>query len=472
MTKLNNHYSAKQASNMTPHLRSIVIKTTIYNMVHGVTTYIPATFQFTKKTRHPAKETRHPGMLLAGSSVQTRLWLKTYRSDGGAKIHRLNDHGYRFRLQATGMTEGANTGMTGGATAGMMVGEATGITRVRGLVRTTTQSLQSGFTLLEMVLVLFLIGLMASATLMLTENVEDQAKYDETKRRMQMMRTAIVGDPTRTINGSPEISGFVADMGRLPLCVAELLELGAEKSPNTNPKTYDSPCDASETIAVFDIDTSTGLGAGWRGPYIQVLTERNGDLRFRDGYGNSDASDALNSGWSYDVSTATGTISLVSKGFDPVGGTDLITENQLVVSADWEVELPATVNVTFKNQSAGDLPISNENLVLRIYLSDLTTGIDGDNGINDYLILDASSAIAGSLKTKNFTLNSTPTIPIGNRAYSIVCYEEPATGDPDDYVIFDGDCEAANDDQDTSNIRMFSVTPRQSLNLNLDWIIQ
>mgnify|MGYP000243957607 CR=1 FL=1 len=76
-----------------------------------------------------------------------------------------------------------------------------------------TPTVQDGFTLLEMILVLFLIGLMASATLLLTENIEDQAKYDENKRRMELIRTAIVGQTNRTINGGAEISGFAADMG-------------------------------------------------------------------------------------------------------------------------------------------------------------------------------------------------------------------------------------------------------------------
>ncbi|PHS25896.1 MAG: hypothetical protein COA83_04330 [Methylophaga sp.] len=397
----------------------------------------------------------------------------------------------RFRLQAcrNEVTEGSMTA-------------ASSIARSQA-----KRYLQSGFTLLEMVLVLFLIGLMASATLMLTENVEDQAKYDETKRRMAMMRTAIVGDPTRTINGGPEISGFVADMGRLPNCVAELLESGDERSPATDPKEHDSPCIPSEIITAWDIDASTGLGSGWRGPYIQVLPERNGDLRFRDGYGNTgtdasgaggtnlDAStvfdDERYSGWSWrlynssgtltpDASTAT-SIRLQSydlNGLNKYPSGDIETSDasvarqlELVKSADWEVELPATVNVTFKNQSAGDLPIANENLVLRLYLSDLSTAIDGNDDVNDYLVLDANSAISGIPKTKNFTLISTPKIPIGTRAYSIVCFEEPATGNFDDYVIFDGDCNAGNDTQDTSNIRIFSVVPRQSLNLNLDWII-
>jgi len=319
-------------------------------------------------------------------------------------------------------------------------------------------TLQSGFTLLEMVLVLFLLALMASASLMLTENIEDQAKYDDTKHRMEMMRKAIIGDPSRTINGSPEISGFVADMGRLPDCVRELIE-----QKNCVDIALDS----------WSHDASTGLGTGWRGPYIQVLPERSGELRFRDGYGNSDASDAIdaqNSGWSYDVSTASASIGLISKGFDPITDTDLIKADKLVVSSDWQVQLPENITVTFKNQSAGNLPLADENLVLRVYLSDLTSAIDGDDGINSYLSFDASSAISAIPKTRNFTLNSTPSIPIGTRAYSIVCYDALII-DPDDYVVFDGDCDVANPAQSTSNIRTFSVVPRQSLNLNLDWII-
>ena len=158
--------------------------------------------------------------------------------------------------------------------------------------------IQTGFTLLEMVLVLFLISLMASATLFLTENVEDQAKYDETKRRMEIIRQAIVGDPTRKLNCQTEISGFASDMGRLPNCVAELLTAGTASGAE-----YQSPCDNS-LITSWTEDSATEIWFGWNGPYIQVLPERDGRLRFRDGYNNFDATqsvDAINSGWNWGV---------------------------------------------------------------------------------------------------------------------------------------------------------------------------
>lgn len=374
---------------------------------------------------------------------------------------------------------------------------------------THQSSLQSGFTLLEMVLVLFLVGLMASATLMLTDNIEDQAKYDATKQRMEIMRKAIVGDSTRTVNGGPEISGFVADMGRLPLCVAELLALGEEitSPPESSPKTYESPCDVDTEITAWSHDASTGIGFGWRGPYIQVSPERSGKIRFRDGYGNSDVDDdidALNSGWTWqlfndedepvnlpitvtvplDPLTLPVSIRVQSKGFDdaslyPKGIIDDVDHDKrpvpLIVSSDWQVQLPTTIDVTFKSQNTAERrPDSNVDLVLRIYLHDLNTpeeSIESD----DFITLAApstSSAIPSLPNTQRFTLDSSPSIAIGTRGYSVVCHEDPPV-DASEFVIFDGDCDALeNPKPSAKNIRLFSVVSRQSLNLTLDWIIQ
>lgn len=333
---------------------------------------------------------------------------------------------------------------------------------------------ERGFTLLEMLLVIFLMALVASTGLMLTEGVEDQAKYDETKRRMELIRKAIVGDPTRTVNGAPELSGFVADMGRLPLCLAELLRLGDEVLPATVPKTFKSPCDDTEIVSEWNLDQNTGVGIGWRGSYLQVIPESGGGLRFRDGYGNEGANaaaDALDSGWDYSVTAATA--SLASEGMDLTVATDDVAAPQLIVSADWQVQIQAAVSVTFENQSGTKLPGSDVNLVLRLYLSDLTDYVDSDEGTPDYLVLAKESVLGSSQKAETFKLSTPPLLPIGQRGYAIVCYV--ATSDPDDFVIFDGDCDTSganpNPKPDIANIRSFSVLPRQTLNLALNWII-
>ncbi len=346
----------------------------------------------------------------------------------------------------------------------------------------TRRRSERGFTLLEMLLVIFLMALVASTGLMLTEGVEDQAKYDETKRRMGLIRKAIVGDPTRTVNGAPELSGFVADMGRLPLCLAELLTLGDEVVPATVPKTYESPCDDTVIVSAWNLDQDTGVGIGWRGPYLQVIPESGGGLRFRDGYGNEGANaanDALNSGWDYSVTGTT--TSLSSEGMDLTVATDDVAAPQLIVSADWQVQLPAAVSVTFENQSGNPIPpttippASNLNLQLLIYLSDLTNVIKADDGNNEFLALTPTEPVlANSRKSVTFTLDTAPTIAIGVRGYAIVCYVAPPA-DPDEFVIFDGDCNTSspnpNPKPDITNIRSFSVLPRQTLNLALKWII-
>lgn len=238
---------------------------------------------------------------------------------------------------------------------------------------------QSGFTLLEMVLVLFLIGLLASAGLLFTEGLEDQAKYDETKRRMELIRKAIVGDPTRTVNGAPEISGFAADMGRLPGCIAELLMLG-EMSGVPADNVFISPCSDSEDVEIkgWQISAETGLGYGWRGPYIQVIPDSDNELRFRDGYGNGEDDD-INFGWRWLLFDEDGDslsllteaksavkASLQSAGFDPVSPNDDIpmgdieTITSFIDENDWLTTNNFTLS--FTNTSAMSAVIELEKL--------------------------------------------------------------------------------------------------------------
>ncbi|MCX4187781.1 type II secretion system protein [Methylophaga sp. OBS4] len=329
------------------------------------------------------------------------------------------------------------------------------------------RSRQIGFTLLEMVLVLFLIGLMASAALMLTENVEDQTKYDETKRRMDIMRKAIVGDPTRTVNGSPEISGFAADMGRLPNCIAELLTAG-DASDAAAPITYKSPCDNSE-ITEWHINGDTKVGSGWRGPYIQVVPERDGDPHFRDGYGNAgttEAEDNKNSGWFYDVSGAT--LGLTSSGYDASATSDDVGTDELIVSSDWQLD---DITVNFINRNASEaLPASDVKLNLRIYPSSLTDYKTGDDGSTDWLTVASGTITANIPESYTFRFDASNAVPIGHHGYVIVCYEVPS-GSPEGYVIFDGDCsnDASSATPSSDNIRLFKAAPRQ--NITIDWII-
>ncbi len=187
----------------------------------------------------------------------------------------------------------------------------------------------AGFTLLEMVLVLFLVGLLASAGLLFTENVEQRADYEETQRRMAAIKRAIIGDPNRTIDNSPEISGFISDVGRLPLCLKELITLG--EVVDIVDGVYASPCDddAENNIRIWQLNTETGRGSGWRGPYLQGEQEDSGVSTFRDGYSNvsnDPVEDDLNFGWQrFEADPVTGEVQIVSSGFDLSSAADDIS---------------------------------------------------------------------------------------------------------------------------------------------------
>jgi len=231
---------------------------------------------------------------------------------------------------------------------------------------------QQGFTLLEIVLVLFLMGLMASATLLLTENVEDQAKYDETQHRLAMIRTAIIGDTTRTINGRPEISGFASDMGRLPNCLRELLS-------QTN-------CADTANLPLWQQDLDSHVWSGWRGPYLVADNERTGEVHFRDGYGNSGTTTAIpsndwqNSGWDFNINGWA--LTVFSRGFDandagddvPRPDIDPVTLTvgdypQLVREFDYQVTLGSDwqeVEIQLYSESATQIFIPQNSLRLKL----------------------------------------------------------------------------------------------------------
>lgn len=255
-----------------------------------------------------------------------------------------------------------------------------------------TISHQQGFTLLEIVLVLFLLGLMASSTLFLTQGVEDQAKYDETKQRLNMIRTAIIGDTSRTINGRPEISGFAADMGRLPECLRELLDpVNCDNTP----------------LQTWNQDINSQVWAGWRGPYLIGDSEFTGEVHFRDGYGNAgDTSEIVskdwkNSGWVF--SESLNSVNFISTGFDLLDNSDDVPNpaftQELISSFDHQVTLGTdwkNVKVQFYSESSNGTFIAANSLRLKLSSPDEGTILN-----YAHIDLDTSDERDGSIYLSN-----------------------------------------------------------------------
>lgn len=154
---------------------------------------------------------------------------------------------------------------------------------------------QTGFTLLELIVVIGLLGLVTSLATDFMINETNSQRAQTTKQRLEQIRYAILGDSSRSLNGQPTISGFIADTGRLPASTANLL---SNIDYCTNPEfTTEATCVSTATweeatcsnISYTDqssceanSETWILADSNWNGPYI---TANNGS-DFIDGWAN------------------------------------------------------------------------------------------------------------------------------------------------------------------------------------------
>jgi prepilin-type N-terminal cleavage/methylation domain-containing protein len=129
----------------------------------------------------------------------------------------------------------------------------------------------AGFTLIELLVVL---AVLAAATVVAVQSlgpVAGQARYEATVQTLSGLRSAIVGPPPTT-DGTQIVSGFVADVGRTPLSLSELLPLG-----DTINSLHDSSLQPLFTSWLWPwsadgipstISPDITIASGWRGPYV------------------------------------------------------------------------------------------------------------------------------------------------------------------------------------------------------------
>lgn len=199
----------------------------------------------------------------------------------------------------------------------------------------TPAARQTGLTMLELLMVVTILSAVAFMSLNQVTDNTAQIRFDDTKNRLDKLKYSIIGDRSRTVNGQPEIYGFVADIGRLPYNIYELLSNEACEDTNISP--YDEPtclsnskkwvnqrcldynylnktdCDpgagydwksnaTTPALPLRNIGSfsTTGLWSGWNGPYISGLTNSSdGEKDFLDGWGRDD--ETANYGWFFSL---------------------------------------------------------------------------------------------------------------------------------------------------------------------------
>jgi prepilin-type N-terminal cleavage/methylation domain-containing protein len=81
---------------------------------------------------------------------------------------------------------------------------------------TKTSRHQSGFTLIEMVVVIVIMGILASVAVKQVVTSVDTAKYDQTEQELDQLAFAIRGNPSAYGQGTRTDFGYVGDIGAFP----------------------------------------------------------------------------------------------------------------------------------------------------------------------------------------------------------------------------------------------------------------
>ncbi len=119
---------------------------------------------------------------------------------------------------------------------------------------------QSGFSLVELVIIIVVLGILASVAVPMFSNMISSSKISATKSELESLKRAIVGNPRVVAGGELIDRGYQGDVGTAPAQLADLV---------TKPA----------SIVAYNRITRIG----WNGPYID---NNNGDY-LKDAWGNN-----------------------------------------------------------------------------------------------------------------------------------------------------------------------------------------
>lgn len=315
--------------------------------------------------------------------------------------------------------------------------------------------LVGGFTLLEMLLVVSILGAVATSLLIVGNDKDDLRRYETTKALVEQVRFAATGfSPSGSF--STNNIGYIADLGELPDTIEKLMRTEHPDSTITSNNVGDRleewkqvgrNNDNDGWIAGLDSTEAEKISLfhGWRGPYLIAtgggLDEDNADgdddintgeedFRFRDAWGNNlvindESANGVTTGDFYVYSLGKDRASnaspdLVNRFERDYPSTDSFQE---IPESLYKLQTSTAPEITF-TYSAGN------NLRVGVIFSgiDLTTSWDTvtssariERGLHNATV----SALAG---TQTVTLPASLFNDRFSRQFQVVFYEENGSG--------------------------------------------
>jgi prepilin-type N-terminal cleavage/methylation domain-containing protein len=234
-----------------------------------------------------------------------------------------------------------------------------------------------GFSLIELSVVLLIMTTLATIAIKSTSEFGDQVRFEQTRDRLEQIKQAIIGNPRQTVNGQPNISGFVADMGRLPVNIHELLEQSfCNDRAETDPACLISGLH-TQVSYLPDTTYNTGLSAGWNGPYLSISGSALANDAFVDGWGKQAvATTDQDYGWITDTSPPVDKL-FTSYGKDQqlggvCGDADFNGDCSVkILTQDYKVDISSGITVQLRGQAFSlDSRCSNSSYLTKTECSD------------------------------------------------------------------------------------------------------
>ncbi len=269
----------------------------------------------------------------------------------------------------------------------------------------------AGFTLAEMLIVLAILAITTTIAVQSLVPVASQARYSATEQTLTTIKNAIIGSPTGAANPGVT-SGFVADMGRLPMTLAELF---LNPSNLSTPQTFSAVQDAT-----LNASTVTVI-SGWNGPYITTPVGQTAATAIVDGWGQSIIGPHrfATTDWTVWSSGPNGVDDTTAGGLTSISGDDIPL---VIYPTDYQA---ASITVTTSEISGGAL--APPTLATGEYVELYLYTINGGNVTNDMTVVNVQyDGLLGPTQGNVLFIQPTATVKTTSSSYTFNLYGSQA----------------------------------------------